>query len=232
MNKYNRDKHLYLNKNIIKYVAISSELNNIYVNNIKTNIFDESTLYLDSEGSIINIFNDTKFELSTLFNPIKSWNTWSLLSNPDITKDVLVKGNLQLDSSGNISLDGSNNYYTKSEISDLDKKIYKLSQSQLDCAVIVSENAILRILERRFGQEKKIEEVIKQIQEECSEILKTYNQNIPEFKDIDENQSTICKQGKWRMFMLRLFNKNLPNSSLTPNTIKLINQCSPVPVKM
>jgi len=56
----------------------------------------------------------------------------------------------------------------KSEISDLDKKIYKLSQSQLDCAVIVSEHAILRILERRFGQEKMIEEVIKQIQEEIA----------------------------------------------------------------
>jgi hypothetical protein len=98
---------------------ISSELNHIYVNNFKTNIFDESTIYLDSEGSLINIFNDTKFQLSTLFNPIKSWNTWSLLTNPDITKDVLVKGNLQLDSSGNISLDGTDNYYTYSEISDL-----------------------------------------------------------------------------------------------------------------
>jgi len=28
MNKYNRDKYLYLNKNIVKYVPISSELNN------------------------------------------------------------------------------------------------------------------------------------------------------------------------------------------------------------
>jgi chaperonin cofactor prefoldin len=54
----------------------------------------------------------------------------------------------------------------KSEISDLDKKIYKLSQ--LDCAVIVSEHAILRILERRFGQEEMIQEVIKQIQEEIA----------------------------------------------------------------
>ena len=77
-----------------------------------------------------------------------------------------------------------------------------------------------------FPDHKILEDNFKQIQEECSQILKTYNQNIPEFKDIDENQSTICKQGKWRMFMLRLFNKNLPNSSLTPNTIKLINKCS------
>jgi len=34
MNKYNRDKYLYLNKNIIKYVVISSELNNPKQNNI------------------------------------------------------------------------------------------------------------------------------------------------------------------------------------------------------
>jgi len=98
---------------------ITSELNNIYLNNFKTNIFDETTIYLDSVGSLLNIFNDTIFRLSTLFNPIKSWNTWSLLSNPDITKDVFVKGNIQMDASGNISLDGSNNYYTQSEISDL-----------------------------------------------------------------------------------------------------------------
>ena len=98
---------------------VSSKLNNIYLNNFKTEIFNEETIYLDSEGSILNIFNDTLFKLSTLFNPIKSWNTWSLLTNPDITKDVLIKGNLQMDASGHISLDGTNNYYTNSEIRDL-----------------------------------------------------------------------------------------------------------------
>ena len=110
-------------------IIISSELNKIYFNNFKTNIFDEETIYLDSEGSLLNIFNDTNFKLSTLFNPIKSWNTWSLVTNPDITKDVLIKGNLQMDVSGNISLDSSNNYYTKSEIRDLSGFLYFLKKN-------------------------------------------------------------------------------------------------------
>jgi beta-hydroxylase len=63
------------------------------------------------------------------------------------------------------------------------------------------------------------------IQEECKSILDTYGSSIPEFKDIDENQTTICTSGKWRMFMLRLFNKDLPNSKKCPKTMKLINQC-------
>lgn len=77
-----------------------------------------------------------------------------------------------------------------------------------------------------FPDHKILEDNFKLIQDECINILNTYNQNIPEFKEIDENQKTICREGKWRMFMLRLLNKNLPNSNLTPNTIKLINQCS------
>ena len=107
----------------------TSEMNYIYINNLNTNIFDSQNIYLDSVGTLENIFNDTLFSLSTLFNPIKTWNTWSLVSNPDISKSVMLKGDLTLDSSGNISQNTSNNYYTKSEISDLSGFLMNLSSN-------------------------------------------------------------------------------------------------------
>ena len=102
-----------------KTEIINSKLNYVYLNDFKTNIFNEENIYLDSVASITNIFNDTNFMLSTLFNPIKSWNTWSVLTNPDISKTVLLQGNIYIDTSYNITTDTSENYYTYSEVYEI-----------------------------------------------------------------------------------------------------------------
>ena len=95
-------------------------LDSIFVNNLSTNIFDPSRIYQDGDGSFKNIFEKTNFIISSLFNPIKPWNNWSLVSNPDISKTVMSQGNLYYDiSSSTVLKDTSNNYYTFSEVTDI-----------------------------------------------------------------------------------------------------------------
>lgn len=54
----------------------------------------------------------------------------------------------------------------RSKVSDIDRQIHKLFQQNSE--LIVSDHAIVRILQRRFGQQEIIEKVIKQIQEEIA----------------------------------------------------------------
>ena len=108
-----------LNKRVISCSEVISKLDSIFVNNIPNNIFDENNIYLDSDSSIRNIFTETNFKLQSLFNNIKPWNNWSLITNPDINKSVMTKGNFILDVSNNVVRDLSANYYTKSEATQI-----------------------------------------------------------------------------------------------------------------
>ena len=108
-----------LNKRIITTNDVVIKPNNLYVNNLPTNIFDESRIYLDGPSSVLRIFADTKFIISSLFNPIKRWDTWSLVGNIDISKNVMSQGNFYMDLSGTITRDISNVYFTKSEERDI-----------------------------------------------------------------------------------------------------------------
>jgi len=69
-----------------------------YINNNNTNIFDESTILLDIEDEIQNIFNDTNFINSILLNKLKSWDSWSILTNPEKEKNTyLYTGQIEFD---------------------------------------------------------------------------------------------------------------------------------------
>jgi len=108
-----------LNKRVISSSEVISKLDSIFVNNIPNNIFDDNNIYLDSDSSLRNIFTETNFKLQFLFNNIKPWNNWSLITNPDINKSVMTIGNFILDPSGNVIRDSSANYFTKSETSQI-----------------------------------------------------------------------------------------------------------------
>jgi hypothetical protein len=104
-----------------------------FVNNIPSNIFDMDKLFLDSDDSIRNIFNETDFNLSSLFNNLKPWDNWSLVTNPDISKNVLSKGDFILDSSQNVIRDLTvQNYYTFSEVTDISGFLFKIKESYND----------------------------------------------------------------------------------------------------
>jgi hypothetical protein len=93
-----------------------------YINNNKTNIFDESTIQQDIENCIDEIFFDTEFYNTVVLNKLKSWNTWSILTNPENEKNqYLINGPLVFDLSFNNLEEGI--YFTNSEVTDLSKAI-------------------------------------------------------------------------------------------------------------
>ena len=109
----------YLNLNIIEtYIEQNQRIlvsnnklllsNYFYINNNLTNIFNEDNIYLDSYGGLKNIFMDTYFNPSIFFNCNKTWNTWSILSNPDSNIIALF------DTTGHLGIDISGNYFVKS----------------------------------------------------------------------------------------------------------------------
>ena len=104
------------NQRVIETKDKTSKLDSIFINDIPTNIFDENYIYLDSDGLLRNIFNQTLFKVSSLFNSLKTWNSWSLVSNPDINKNVMSKGDFACDRSGNVTRTSSNTYYTNDEV--------------------------------------------------------------------------------------------------------------------
>ena len=149
-----------LNNNIIKiekmilpfvpyryYITSANEITNdetyIYLNNITTNIFKESTLQCDIESIFEILFFETDFHHSILFNKLKSWNSWSIISNynfdtsnNNIINRYLTKGPLIYDASGvlgtNTLLLFNNNiniYFTNNEFSDLSKALSSSSSS-------------------------------------------------------------------------------------------------------
>jgi len=104
---------------VIQTIDEISKLDSIFINDVPTNIFDENKIYLDSDGSLRNIFNKTYFKVSALFNSLKTWDAWSLVANSEIDKSIMSKGDFSMDLSGNISRTTSNNYYTNLEVSDI-----------------------------------------------------------------------------------------------------------------
>ena len=111
-------KDLSLEKRVLETNEEVILLDSVFVNNLSTNIFDPSRIYQDGDGTLKNIFDNTNFIISSLLNPVKSWNNWSLVTNPDIPKSVMSKGNFYYDLT-TITRDSSDNYYTLSEVKDI-----------------------------------------------------------------------------------------------------------------
>lgn len=108
-----------INKRVVTTLDELVSKNCIYLNDIETNILDESRLYLDGDACVSNIFRDSDFLLSSLLNQDKSWPAWSLLTCPDMSNNILSKGNFYVDISKNITRDTSEIYFTKSEERDI-----------------------------------------------------------------------------------------------------------------
>lgn len=99
-------------------------LTTFYINNHTIDLFDESTIELDINSQLENIISNTNFKSTILFNPLKTWNTWSLLTNPENEfNSYLINGNIvaTYDSSNNIVINiaPSSLYFTKSELQDI-----------------------------------------------------------------------------------------------------------------
>lgn len=120
------------NERVIQTTDQTSKLDSIFINDVPTNIFDESEIYLDSDGSLKNIFNKTYFKVAALFNSLKTWDAWSLVANPDIDKSIMSKGDFIMDLSGNISRTTGNSYYTNLEVSDISGFLSKFNNNYAD----------------------------------------------------------------------------------------------------
>ena len=95
-----------------------------YINNHSIELFDNLTIQQDIETQLENIINNTNFKNSVLLNPLKTWNTWSLLTNPENEKNnYLLNGNIIAikDASNNIDISSESSaiYFTKSECADI-----------------------------------------------------------------------------------------------------------------
>ena len=93
-----------------------------YINNINTNIFDDTTIQNDIENVLEEIIFETDFYNTILFNKIKTWNTWSILTNPETEKNqYLINGPLTFNKT--FSYNENGNYFTNNEILDLTKSL-------------------------------------------------------------------------------------------------------------
>ena len=91
-----------------------------YINNNKTNIFDKSTIQNDIENILEEIIFETDFYTTILFNKIKTWNTWSILTNPETEKNqYLINGPLTFNGTFNYMKSGI--YFTNSDCDELKK---------------------------------------------------------------------------------------------------------------
>lgn len=129
-----------LNNNIIKieirefilnenryFITSANEITNdetyIYLNNITTNIFDESTLQCDIDSIFEILFFETDFYHSILFNNLKPWNSWSIIAYPSTEiNNYLIKGPLIYDKTDGLRTHDVSNehvYFTNNEFSDL-----------------------------------------------------------------------------------------------------------------
>ena len=143
------------NRRIIKTSDENIKLDSVYVIDISTNIFNENNIYLDSDASLRNIFNETLFNLEALFNPLKPWNNWSLITNPDINKNVMTQGNLIMDLSKNITRDSTLNYYTKSETNDISGFLYNLNNGDYNYTDTYNNYLNLKVFETKFYENLK-----------------------------------------------------------------------------
>jgi hypothetical protein len=129
-----------LNNNIIKiekreiqldenryFITSANEITNdetyIYLNNIKTNIFDESTLQCDIDSIFEILFFETDFYHSILFNRLKPWNSWSIITcQISEINNYLINGPLIYDKTDGLRPHDVPNelvYFTNNEFSDL-----------------------------------------------------------------------------------------------------------------
>ena len=120
----------YNNKNTYIFTSINQiyEMETyIYFNNIKTNIFNESTLQCDIESIFEILFFETDFHHSILFNKLKPWNSWSIITfRPIDNNKYLIKGpliyNLKNGLKDSISPEDYI-YFTTNEFSDLSNSL-------------------------------------------------------------------------------------------------------------
>ena len=111
--------------------SITNDKTNIYFNNRRTNIFNESTLQCDIETILENIFFETDFHHSILFNKLKSWDSWSVITNEifiDASGVATNKGTIYLIKNSDLSSTSifflnTNTYCTNIEISDLSNSL-------------------------------------------------------------------------------------------------------------
>jgi hypothetical protein len=113
---------------------ITNDETYIYFNNIRTNIFNESTLQCDIESIFEILFFETDFHHSILFNKLKPWNSWSILTNKELENSIyLIKGLLIYDLSNGLKTHIVNNpntlYFTNNEFSDLSQSLSSTSFS-------------------------------------------------------------------------------------------------------
>jgi hypothetical protein len=129
----------YINDNINKRVIQTNypilNLTTFYINNHFIDLFDESTIQLDINTQLENIISNTNFKSTILFNSLKTWNTWSILTNPENEiESYLINGNIiaTYDSSNNIviSLEASSIFFTKSELQDISSVLANENFSQ------------------------------------------------------------------------------------------------------
>jgi len=128
-----------LNNNIIKiekreyrpdenryFITSANEITNdetyIYLNNITTNIFNESTLQCDIDSIFEILFFETIFHHSILFNKLKPWNSWSIIAyQSSEINSYLIEGALIYDKTNGLRTNVSNElvYFTNNEFSHL-----------------------------------------------------------------------------------------------------------------
>jgi aspartyl/asparaginyl beta-hydroxylase (cupin superfamily) len=89
----------------------------------------------------------------------------------------------------------------------------------------VGSNPPILNKEELFPESKMLEENWQIIAEECKKVMNTYGNTIPEFYEMVKTQENLSN-GKWRMYMLRLMGKDIPNNIKNcPKTMELINKC-------
>ena len=127
------------NQRIIKTSNPILNLKTFYINNHSINLFDESTIELDIHSQLENIINNTNFQSSILFNPLKTWNTWSVLTNPETefntylvnrniiaTRSLFPLGDLFIGSEPSTS---AFSYFTYSELYDISSILFNTNFS-------------------------------------------------------------------------------------------------------
>jgi beta-hydroxylase len=62
------------------------------------------------------------------------------------------------------------------------------------------------------------------IKKECQNIKNKYKDRIPAMEQLDSKYNALS-DNTWKVFFLRLFNNDLKNGDLCPETMKLIKQC-------
>ena len=128
------------NQDIITEYPVLNNNTYFYINNIETKLFNIDTLQNNINSSFENMFYDTNFDKGVLFNNLKPWDTWSLLSNSNtqgIINNLIYGYNIIIfpDLSYNMDLIGDpsvNTFFCHSEIDDILFNITNISELGID----------------------------------------------------------------------------------------------------